>query len=65
MEALILPKEEPREMKVKVIPESKSYPSQLAPTNSISLRALLTLENAKQNGMMIQGTILCSADPAE
>lgn len=46
-------------MKVEVVPEIMS---QLAPTNSIGLKALLILENVKQNRMMIQATILCSAD---
>lgn len=59
VEAVTLPKEEPRQKKVEAFPEIMS---QLAPTNSISLKALLTLENVKQNGMMIQAAILCSAD---
>ena len=59
VEAVTLPKEEPGERKVEVFPETMS---QLAPTNNNSLKALLTPENVKQNGMVIQGTILCSAD---
>lgn len=59
VKAIKLPKEEAGERKVEVFPETMS---QLASTNSISLKALLTLEDVKQNGMTIQGTILHSTE---
>lgn len=59
VKAIILPKE-PQEMKV-VFPAAMT---QLAPTNGISPKELLTSRKCVMeiNGMMIQGTISSSAD---